>query len=68
MLRVPNIRSLAAALVLSGSAMGCTKVTIDMRSQTSGDAAHTTIVYSGARGGDTRFADYGAIEGSILDD
>lgn len=68
MVWVPNIRSFVAALVLSGTSVGCTTVAVDMRTQTSDDAAHTTIVYSGARGGDARFADYGAIEGSILDD
>jgi len=55
------------ALVLS-SAPGCTTVAVDMRAQTSADEAHTTIVYSGTRGEDDRFADYGAIEGSILDE
>lgn len=58
----------ALALALALASVGCTTVAVDMRAQTSAEEAHTTIVYSGARGDDARFADYSAIEGSILDD
>jgi len=47
---------------------GCTTVTVDMRARGAAGQSQTTIVYSGARGDDARFPDYGAIDGSILRD
>lgn len=70
---LPARRPLAVLTLVVGPfslvlASGCTPVTVDMKTLTPSEEPHTTVVYSGRRQGEARFADYAGIDGSILDE